>query len=309
MSPKISPHPAAAQAHRAAGLAAEAAGVTLRDEHDLERQREIEALLVSIWGMSPQGAPIPFDVLRGISHAGCNISAAYLPDGRVCGAAVALVTPEHGSYSLIAGVAPGIGDKGVGFALKQHQRAWCLERGIETMSWTFDPLVSRNARFNLAKLGAHVTEYTRNFYGIMDDEINAQDESDRLVAVWPLASADSIACSEGRPRDVELPRDGDLTVLGAGPDGEAHLLESGDTLWARAPRDIVSLRAQDPVQAAAWRRELREVFESAFAAGRVADGVTREGWYRLSPAMAPQDVASGGAAPRGAAFERQESAR
>lgn len=286
MSSLSSPHPLTAQAQRAAQAAAGAAGVTVRDEHDLERHREIEALLVSIWGMSPQGAPIPFDVLRGISHAGCNISTAYLPDGRVCGAAVALVTPEHGSYSLIAGVAPDIGDKGVGFALKQHQRAWCLERGIETMSWTFDPLVSRNARFNLAKLGAHVTEYTRNFYGIMDDEINAQDESDRLVAVWPLASDDAVACSEGRPRDVELPNGLDATVLGAGPDGEAHLLQSEDTLWARAPRDIVALRAQSPDLAAAWRRELREVFESAFAAGRTADGVTRDGWYRLSPAPA-----------------------
>jgi len=288
MSSIFSPHPATAQAQRAAQAAADAAGVTLRDEHELERQREIEALLISIWGMSPQGAPIPFDVLRGISHAGCNISAAYLPDGRVCGAAVALVTPEHGSYSLIAGVAPGTADKGVGFALKQHQRAWCLERGIETMNWTFDPLVSRNARFNLAKLGAHVTEYTRNFYGIMDDEINAQDESDRLVAVWPLAGEDSIACSEGRPRDVELPG-GEATVLGTGPDGEAHLLQAGDTLWARAPRDIVALRAQDPAQAAAWRRELRSVFEPAFAEGRVADGVTREGWYRLSPSPALTD--------------------
>ncbi|WFR85230.1 GNAT family N-acetyltransferase [Arthrobacter sp. Y-9] len=288
MSPLRHPHPLTEQAQRAAQTAADAAGVTLRDEHDLERHREIEALLVSVWGMSPQGAPIPFDVLRGISHAGCNISTAYLPDGRVCGAAVALVTPDHGSYSLIAGVAPGIGDKGVGFALKQHQRAWCLERGIETMSWTFDPLVSRNARFNLAKLGAHVTEYARNFYGIMDDEINAQDESDRLVAVWPLASEDSVACSEGRPRDVELPPAEDSTVLATGPDGEAHLLRSGDTLWARAPRDIVALRTQNPDLAAAWRRELREVFESAFAADRTADGVTRDGWYRLSPALASE---------------------
>lgn len=286
MSPLPSPHPLTTQAQRAAQLAADAAGVALRDEHDLERHREIEALLVSIWGMSPQGAPIPFDVLRGISHAACNISTAYLPDGRVCGAAVALVTPDHGSYSLIAGVAPDIGDKGVGFALKQHQRAWCLERGIETMSWTFDPLVSRNARFNLAKLGAHVTEYTRNFYGIMDDEINAQDESDRLVAVWPLTSTDTVACSEGRPREVELSSAHGATVLGDGPDGEAHLLQAGDTMWARAPRDIVALRAQNPELAAAWRRELRNVFESAFAADRVADGVTRDGWYRFSPAPA-----------------------
>ncbi|MFJ3958491.1 hypothetical protein [Arthrobacter sp. NPDC090010] len=281
-----SPHSAAPQAREAALAAARTAGVTVLDEHRLEQQRDIEALLISIWGMSPQGAPIPFDVLRSIWHAGCNITAAYRSDGSLCGAAVAIVTPGNAStYSLIAGVAPGTGDRGVGFALKQHQRAWSLERGIESMTWTFDPLVSRNARFNLAKLGAHVTEYTRNFYGIMDDEINAQDESDRLSAVWPLATATSIACSEGRPRVVELPDAAGSSVLGTGPDGQPHLIGSGETLWVRAPEDIVGLRAEDPALATAWRRSLREVFEPAFSSGRVADGVTRTGWYRLSPVL------------------------
>ncbi|NYD78971.1 hypothetical protein [Arthrobacter cupressi] len=288
MSLTLEAHPAARHAREAATAAAERAGVTVIEETDREKLRDIEGLLVSIWGTSPHGAPVPFDILRAISHAGCNISAAYLPDGTLCGAAVAIVTPgDTATYSFIAGVAPGIADKGVGFALKQHQRAWSLDRGIETMTWTFDPLVSRNARFNLSKLGAHVRQYERNFYGLMEDEINANDESDRLVAVWPLSSETSIACGEGTPRDVELPELGATTILKHGPDGEPQLLRSNDstaddTLWCRAPRDIVALRASDPEQAALWRITMRESFETAFAAGYQADGVTRTGWYRLS---------------------------
>jgi len=288
MSLTVEAHPAARHARAAATVAAERAGVTVVEESDREKLRDIEGLLVSIWGTSPHGAPVPFDILRAISHAGCNISAAYLPDGTLCGAAVAIVTPgDAATYSFIAGVAPGIADKGVGFALKQHQRAWSLDRGIETMTWTFDPLVSRNARFNLSKLGAHVRRYERNFYGLMDDEINANDESDRLVAVWPLSSEVSIACGKGTPRDVELPAVEGTTVLKYGPDGEPQLLESaggnaGGTLWCRAPRDIVALRAANPEQAALWRSTMRESFETAFAAGYQADGVTRAGWYRLT---------------------------
>lgn len=279
----VEAHPAARQAREAATAAADRAGVTVIEESDREKLRDIEGLLVSIWGTSPHGAPVPFDILRAISHAGCNISAAYLPDGTLCGAAVAIVTPgDTATYSFIAGVAPGIADKGVGFALKQHQRAWSLDRGIETMTWTFDPLVSRNARFNLSKLGAHVDEYERNFYGLMEDEINANDESDRLVAVWPLSSQESIDCSEGRPTDVELPEPGAATVLKDGPDGEPQLMDANGTLWCRAPRDIVALRSADPEQAALWRSTMRESFETAFAAGYHADAVTRTGWYRLS---------------------------
>lgn len=253
------------------------------DEHDRDRLRDVEGLLIAIWGMSPHGAPIPFDLLRSISHAGCNVSAAYTLRGELCGAAVGIVSPGGMcTYSLIAGVLPGTGDKGVGFALKQHQRAWSLARGINTMTWTFDPLVSRNARFNLTKLGVHAAEYEQNFYGKMQDDINANDESDRLVAVWPLDSPRSVDASQGVVDEVELPPLEPAMVLEHGPDSKPVLIDGGENLWCRAPGDIVAMRATDPAQAQDWRFLLRGIFEPAFAAGRVATGVTRSGWYRLS---------------------------
>ena len=253
------------------------------DEHDRDRLREVERLLITIWGMSPHGAPIPFDLLRSISHAGCNVSAAYDSGGRLCGAAVGIVSPGgSATYSLIAGVLPGTGDKGIGFALKQHQRAWSLARGIDSITWTFDPLVSRNARFNLTKLGAVASEYAQNFYGEMQDEINAHDESDRLVAVWPLSSPRTIEASQGPVPALDVSAAALGNVLECGPDKQPVLLEADGIIWCRAPRDIVAMRVRDPEQASQWRSQLRRILEPALASGYMASGVTRSGWYRLT---------------------------
>ncbi|MEC5148533.1 hypothetical protein [Cryobacterium sp. GrIS_2_6] len=276
------------QAHGAAARAARRAGVTVTDAAGLDELRAVEGLLVTVWSTSPLAPPLPSDLLRSISHAGCNVTAAYTLDGVLCGAAVAIVSPGASSmYSLIAGVLPGLADAGVGFALKQYQRAWALARGIDAMTWTFDPLVSRNARFNLTKLGAHAEEYLENFYGPMDDGINANDESDRLVAVWPLTSEESRSCSNGFPAVTDLPAHSPSDVRGLGPDGQPHLIDAGGSLWLRVPTDIVGLRGQDPALAAAWRVIVRETFNTAFAEGRTARGVTRSGWYRLAASGEP----------------------
>ncbi|MCO1338942.1 hypothetical protein BJH93_08555 [Kocuria polaris] len=273
----------AQQAHAAAAASASRSGVRLADEHDRDRLRDVEALLVSIWGMSPQGAPIPFDLLRSISHAQCNVSVAYDASETLRGAAVGIVTGDgRALYSLIAGVRPGAADRGVGFAVKQHQRAWALERGIDTMTWTFDPLVSRNARFNLTKLGAEATEYARDFYGAMQDGINAHDESDRLVATWKLGTGRSRDCAEGRYLEVNLPDATVHRVTSTGPDGLPLSFEAEGALWCRTPHDVVALRSADLGAARAWRQQVREVLEAAFAAGYRATGVTRTGWYRLA---------------------------
>ena len=272
------------QARAAALVAAESAGVVVSDEGSLAGFLEIEALFNRVWLLPPGESAIPSELLRSISHAGCNVTAARDQAGRIIGAAAAIVTPQSSSmYSLIAGVESGIGDRGVGFALKQHQRAWALARDLTEMTWTFDPLVSRNARFNLSKLGAHSSEYAVDFYGPMQGEMNANDESDRLVAVWPLTSDETAACSEDRPIPVDRPDFAPADVLRLGPDGDPVLVNAHGALWCRVPIDIVALRAQNPQVAAEWRRGIRSIFTDVFASGHIARGVSRDGWYRLAP--------------------------
>lgn len=274
----------AEQAQTAALIAAESAGVSVCDEGSLGGFLEIETLFNSVWLLPPGESAIPTELLRSISHAGCNVTAARDGAGRIVGAAAAIVTPQSSSmYSLIAGVLPGISDRGVGFAIKQHQRAWALARDLTEMTWTFDPLVSRNARFNLTKLGADANDYAVDFYGPMQGAMNANDESDRLVAVWRLLSDESGACSEDRPVAVDRPEFGPNEVLRFGPDGEPALVAAEGALWCRVPTDIVALRAQNPPVAAEWRRCIRSIFTDAFASGHSARGVSRDGWYRLVP--------------------------
>lgn len=281
MSTAAKPTSLVLQAEHAAISAAEAAGVRVADEQEMELLNDVEDLLVNVWGTESHSAPIPADLLRSIGHAGCNITAAYNESGVLCGAAVAIVTPDRSVYSLIAGVASGAADAGVGFALKQHQRAWALARGLETMVWTFDPLVSRNARFNLTKLGARAFEYIPNFYGPMHDGINANDESDRLVAVWSLTSQAAIDASVGETELVELPQFGSDHIRETGPDGAPFVISVAGELWCRVPTDIIEVRRNSPAEAAAWRNSVRGVFTAAITSGHTANGVTRSGWYRL----------------------------
>ncbi|MDH6236093.1 M20/M25/M40 family metallo-hydrolase [Cryobacterium sp. CG_9.6] len=276
------PVPIADQASVAATRAANIAGVRIREETEINELREVSELLVTIWGTGRGESPMSAELLRGLGHAGSAVSAAYDRNGGLCGAAVLIVSPGSVSaYSLIAGVLSANADQGVGFALKQHQRAWALERGIDEISWTFDPLVSRNARFNLTKLGAHSVEYTSNFYGAMSGAINANDESDRLTALWPLTTQLAVECSEGRASTVELPAFSPDQVRDVGPDGEPAVIEAEGALWCRVPTDIVALRRQSPRIAAEWRQFAREIFTTSFSSGHIIRGVTRAGWYRL----------------------------
>ncbi len=121
----------------------------------------------------------------------------------------------------------GLG-RSVGFALKVHQRAWCLRRDVRVIAWTYDPLIRRNAYFNLVKLGARPVEYLRNFYGVMDDVINGGTETDRMLVHWDLRSAAAAEASAGRPRPASFADErarGAVVALSAGdggrPDGPA----------------------------------------------------------------------------------------
>jgi len=273
----------AEQARTAATRAALTAGVRIVDEQEMARFREIDDLFKSVWGVTSAGRPIPAELLRSMSHGGAIVTAAYDADDSLCGAAVLIGSATESSvYSLITGVLPRAIERGVGFAIKQHQRAAALERGIERMLWTFDPLVSRNARFNLTKLGASSTQYIDNFYGQMQGAINANDESDRLVATWQLNSERTIAASEGKVREFHVPAFATSEVRTLGPDDEPVLVEAPDSFWCRVPRDIVALRQQNPELAAAWRGCIRTALSTAFASGHGASWVSRDGWYRLT---------------------------
>ncbi|MEE1797653.1 chorismate synthase [Streptomyces sp. JV176] len=259
-----------------ATVAARTAGVTVRTVRDVTGIAAVSDFLSDVWQTPRSAPPYPAEVLHSVVHAAGAVHAAY--DGsRLAGACVAVFGPpeQADAYSLVAAAAAS--DRGVGYAMKQSQRAWALERGARTMRWTFDPLVGRNARFNLVKLGATGTEYLVDFYGPMADGVNDGDESDRLTVTWDMAAP--------RRRTAEGDRDAAPATCHA-PDGAPLARRDLDDrrMWCRVPDDIVRLRAVEPLLALRWRHAVREVFTGAFADGYVTTAMSRDGWYTLTRA-------------------------
>jgi predicted GNAT superfamily acetyltransferase len=187
-------------------------------------------------------------------------------------------------HSHILAVTAGAVARGLGFALKQHQRGWCLERGVKTVEWTFDPLIGRNAYFNLNKLGADAAAYLVDFYGPMNDGINAGDESDRILVSWHLESAKAAAAAQGERLEVNpVETAGDAPrMLTLGPGGEPQVAQV-DSMPAvcQVPDDIVRIRRAQPPLARTWRHALRDTLGAHLMGGGRVSAVTREGWYVL----------------------------
>jgi predicted GNAT superfamily acetyltransferase len=236
---------------------------------------------------------MPHDLMRSLVHAGGRVHAAFR-DGRLAGGSVAVFGPpaETSCYSLIAGVRPGAEGQGIGLALKLAQRAWALRSGASHMTWTFDPLLRRNAHFNITRLGAAVTEYVVDFYGQIADGINDQ-ETDRLAVTWHLRTPlpDSVH-SPGRPTAPERASDDESpAILLAGHGGEPVLIPgpaaSNDgivRLRCWIPEDIMSARRTSPELARRWRLAVREALGGALGSGYTVTGMLDPGWYVLEKA-------------------------
>jgi predicted GNAT superfamily acetyltransferase len=228
----------------------------IRQLETAAEMRAVERVLQQVWGTSTPFAGV--ELLRAIAHGGGYVAAAY-DTGNVVGASFGFLARHHGEpalHSHVTGILPGVQHGGVGRAMKTHQRAWAASQGLRWVTWTFDPLVRRNAWFNIEVLGAEVSEYLEDFYGPMTDSVNSNDESDRLLAAWRCDG----------PERREEP--------GGGRGGA-----DSDAVRVATPEDIVVLRRTDPAAAQAWRRRLREELGGRLARGGSVAGFTRDGEY------------------------------
>lgn len=257
-------------------MTADRAGLHVVELHDLAEQRAASSLFGRVWHVDRSEQIVAVDLIRAFAHSGNCVLGAYLDD-RLVGALVGFFGANH-LHSHVMGVNPAVQGRGVGYVLKQHQRSWALARGIVEVHWTFDPLVRRNAHFNLRKLGALPSAYLTSFYGPLDDGINAGDESDRLYLVWdltrpwpPTVDPDDVVagaqviveCRDDRPIVTPDPWTGRYPLLVA------------------VPPDVEALRTRDPALAATWRTAVREALTAAMAAGYRVTGLTRGGSYVL----------------------------
>lgn len=229
---------------------------------------EVGALFHRVWRARRDDPVIDVSLLRALAHTGNYAAGAYDHDTMI-GASIGIFAADGHLHSHATGVDAAWQGQGVGRALKFHQRDWALARGRTMISWTFDPLIARNAYFNLHVLGARVVEYLPDFYGSMDDGINAGDATDRLYVEWPLDQpAPPAPTAQGVP--PLLDRDGDEP---------RRRTTTGGTV--ATPHDIERLRAEQPALAVRWRMAVREALTTALETGYRIGGITRDGRYLL----------------------------
>ena len=206
------------------------------------------------WAMDA-GTEITPNLLQAMIHSGAYLSGAFV-DGECVGAAFAFPATTGGLHlhSHMTAVLDSFRDKGIGHALKVDQYKWAKQNNYKEITWTFDPLVARNAKLNILKLGVDISAYYPNFYGDMPDELNAGDESDRVMASLKVVG------------DAPTPR----TAISA-PEKSAVLIA--------IPDDIVAIRGKDLAENLRWRRSVRDEFVSALARGGKVIGFSANNEY------------------------------
>lgn len=188
----------------------------------------------------------------------------------------ALTQLKHCSHML--GVLPEYRDQDIGYRLKRAQRDFVLSQGVRLITWTYDPLESRNANLNIARLGAVCRTYKRDWYGSMADGLNAGLPSDRFQVDWWVTSARVRERLAGQRAALELDAflsagTEILNATQAAPDDglprppEHALLPEGTFALIEIPRDFQIIKSQDASLARAWRLHTRTLFEAAFEAG------------------------------------------
>ena len=211
----------------------------IRDLKTIEQHYDARIVFDKTWSMA-SGTEITPNLLQAMVHSGSYLSGAFV-DNKIVGAAFAFPATNNGLHlhSHMTAVLDEYRDKGVGYALKIDQWNWAKKQKYSHLSWTFDPLVRRNAKLNIVKLGVDISAYHPNFYGDMPDALNAGDESDRLMVSWRT--------------DIDAPKARELITK---PETGGILIE--------IPEDIVAIRSKNQSESMKWRRQVREQFMTAF---------------------------------------------
>lgn len=255
--------------------------VVIRDLETLEDLRKVEQVEQEIWGLVDRDVT-PMTLLIACREAGSILIGAF--DGsELVGFAFGFPSIERGQltiHSHMLAVLPQYRDLDLGYKLKLAQRERALAKGIQMMSWTFDPLQSRNAHFNFVKLGVLADSYKVDFYGRATSSALHQNGTDRLWVTWPMASARverRIETSQNGAR--QFPSDAIHVVrseLGGRPaHGSLSAAITGKKACIAVPNDITGLESRDSAVAWEWRLATRWAFTELMKAGFVVTGYFR----------------------------------
>jgi predicted GNAT superfamily acetyltransferase len=229
-----------------------------------------------IWGRNYSDV-VPASVLWVAVRTGGLVAGAFDDADQLVGFLFGITgfvegRPTH--WSDMLAVHPRARGHGVGRALKEFQRATLLAAGIDEVRWTFDPLETRNAHLNFARLGITVREYVPDCYGDSNSPLHVGLATDRLVASWALASdrvRSRLAGQDAAPTPESI---APLSLIN---DAERMNLDLTDSpLRLRVPAAIQKLKQVDRAAAVAWRAQTRTAFTAYFERGYEAVEFVRD---------------------------------
>lgn len=272
--------------------------LTIRDLKTIDDLSQLRAVEKEVWGMADEDT-LPLTLAIALKTAGNIFIGAFIkhePEQKkdkhenkeqLVGFAFGFLAREHGEitiHSHMLAVLDAYRHLDLGSRLKQAQRERALAMGIREMTWTYDPLQSRNAHFNFAKLGVVSDTYRVDFYGPETSSILHRNGTDRLWVRWILNARRVRDRLSGRPASASPTpgKDSRIETLDAlkllaplvrfdpsGKPARAHLAEAvaRQRLSIEIPGDILEVERSDMGLAREWRETTRWAFREALKAG------------------------------------------
>jgi predicted GNAT superfamily acetyltransferase len=267
---------------------------TIKIIENIQEMHQVENLQRQVWQESETDI-VPAHLQNSAVHNGGLLLGAFIDQdliGFVFGFPGFYTTPDGPRlkhYSSMLGVSPEWRGQGIGFALKRAQWQMVRHQGIDRITWTFDPLLSKNAWLNITRLGAVCSTYLRDFYGKMNDSLNQGLPTDRFDVDWWVNSQrvnrrlsrrrrNELTLSHYRSGGALVYNPAEMDVSQLPHPIENHGIQVGKDLpflLAEIPADFQSLKSADLKLALEWRLHSRAIFEELFKAGYLVTDFVR----------------------------------
>ena len=249
--------------------------LSIRPLATIDEFRACEALQRQVWAMSDDLEIVPLHLLVTVQRNGGLLLGAF--DGAVLAGFVFGFPGISGNGKLVhcshmMGVAPGYQSQGIGYRLKVAQRDHVLGQGVDLITWTYDPLESRNAYLNMHKLGCVCRTYVRDYYGPLSDGLSVGLPTDRFQVEWWAASARvhsrlvGLSGTQSADAFVQVNTTTRTTGGNLAP-GKVNLEIDARAIRFEIPANYQALKVADAALALEWRLAVRGISEAYFAAG------------------------------------------
>jgi predicted GNAT superfamily acetyltransferase len=250
-----------------------ATGVHIRPLRSNEDHRACVELQRDVWGWD-QAEIVPSTLLHVVEYVGGLVAGAFDANERLLGFVFGITGVRDGQlahWSHMLGVRESARNLGVGRMLKEYQRSTLAEIGVTRIFWSFDPLMAKNAYFNINRLGAAVVEYVPDMYGTTASPLHLGMATDRLVVCL-----DSVAHS---PTPTVLSSESGIPILTPFRRLPDAAFSAGDStpsvVLIEIPTEVLNVLERSPSDAHTWRLAVRDHFRWALQRGYSVTGIHR----------------------------------